>query len=60
MKESQMFEMDRKLQTAQRKLDKAGCYKKIIKELMDECGSQINGLNEDNFINEYVKKLINI
>ena len=60
MKESQMFEMDRKLQVAQKRYNKKQAYKNILEEMLEESGTEINNLNIDIFVEEYTEKLMKI
>ena len=60
MEESQMFEMDRKLQIAQKKYNTKRKYENILREMLEEGRTEINSLNIDSFIDEYVEKLMKI
>ena len=60
MKESQMFEMDRKLRIAQKKYQKNMQYVRILKEMLEEGGTEIIGLNIDDFVYEYALKIMKI
>jgi len=60
MKESQMFEMDRKLQIAQKKYQKKMQYVRILEEMLKKGGTKILGLNIDDFIDEYALKIMKV
>ena len=61
MREAQMFKMDRKLQITQNKYDNVKRrYVEILREMIEEGGTDINNLNIDDFIEEYAEKLMKV